>query len=155
MHPLRHPHRLRIWIINISFTHYVLQDNCWSQTRASGASQWINKNIIDTNDVEGEKGWVKEIPSQLSLRPGVKWMAALPHLLPICQVVKHVGGLLRSSDPQITIGDLTHQSVTNTRLKIQVDLNPKHFIQHAKIILDDEAALPRHVNCISTWPEHL
>ena len=76
--------------------------------------QWINKNIIDTDDVEGEKGWVKEIPSQLSLRPGVKWMVAPPHLLPICQVVKHVSGLLRSPDPQVTIGDLTHQSATNT-----------------------------------------
>ena len=77
-------------------------------------------------------------------------MAALPHLLPICQVVKHVGGLLRSSDPQITIGDLTHQSVTNTRLKIQVELNPKHLVQHAKTILEDEAALLGHVNRNST-----
>ena len=77
-------------------------------------------------------------------------MAALPHLLPICQVVKHVSGLLRSPDPQVTIGDLTHQSVTNTPLKIQVDFNQMLVIQDAKTIVDDEAALPRHVNCIST-----
>ena len=69
-----------------------------SHRHRQGLCNESKKKVIDTNDVEGEKGWVKEIPSQLSLRPGVKWMAALPHLLPICQVVKHVGGLLRSSD---------------------------------------------------------
>ena len=77
-------------------------------------------------------------------------MVAPPHLLPICQVVKHVSGLLRSPDPQVTIGDLTHQSVTNTPLKIQVDFNQRLVIQDARTIVDDEAALPRHVNCIST-----
>ena len=63
--------------------------------------------------------------------------------------------LVGSSDPQITLPDLIHQSVTNTPLKIQVKLNPRLVIQHAKTISEDEAELPRHVNCISTWPEHL
>ena len=72
---------------------------------------WRQKKFIGVDN--GEKWWVKEIPSELSPRHCVKWMAGPLHLLPICQFVKH--GVFRS-----------HFKISQICMSLAPPENPRH-----------------------------